>query len=286
MMLAYPIALILLLPLAYVALATVRRGPVAAPGLPGGWARLVAPALRPYLARYTVRSDLSRVYLCLAIAVCLIVALSRPLIGPQAEPDAANFAGRVIVFDVQTADAMRRQHIFAGRLMDSGPPIATAIVAVAGDAYSIVPLTTDRNQIDRYVNVLEPAMMPQSGRALQAGLGQAEQILNTADILVGQIVLITEGRPPDEVVEVPTSRTPRVIALTSGDRDAWKAFADASGAQVAGADDAARLAEAMRARIARLARTAAPGGAVDLAPLFVALAMALWLALFRRRADR
>ena len=71
-------------------------------------------------------------------------------------------------------------------LLDATPEIPTALVVASGDAFNVVPLTTDRAFLDRYLNVIAPDVMPLEGRALQVTVAQAEGILTLAGVLAGQ----------------------------------------------------------------------------------------------------
>ena len=68
-----------------------------------------------------------------------------------------------------------------------------ALVAFAGDAFVISPLTPDHNNIRLLIPDLTPEIMPVQGSNLQAALAQADSILRQAGYPRGDIVVFTDG---------------------------------------------------------------------------------------------
>ena len=281
MSLAHPLLLLSLVPI-LAAAALARLGPPASARLPGSWPALVEPALRGALTAGGTAPRRGRLALCLAIAVLLALALARPAFD-RGGAAFANIGGRVIVMDLRPGAAVAEQRQLVERLLDGAPEVPTAIVAAAADAHGIVPLTVDRRQIRRYLNVLEPGVMPVPGRALHLGIAQAEALLARAGVAVRQIVVVSDGAPPQAAVPIASSETMRAVAVP--DPDGWSGFADTYDASLATAAELPELAASLRREIARTLRTEADAGALDLTPLVIAAAMLLWLGLFRRRAD-
>ena len=278
---AHPLALIGLLPLAALAVLVWRQAPALVPALPGGWARLIAPPLRRYMARDLRRPGLGQVWLCLCIAGCLVVAIARPLIPLGEGRDWANLVGRVIVIDAEH-DQIAARRIVADRLLAASPRVPTALVAVAGDAYMVVPFTTDAAQIERYLRVLEPDAMPVRGLALHTGLALAEKIIRDSGVVARQVVVITGGAAPGSTVDLPETGTLKSL-VTAGSPEGWDRVADSYGADLAGVDDLTPVTAALDAAVRQLAADL-PGEMGDLAPWFLALALVLALALFRQRS--
>ena len=203
---AAPLWLAGLVPVAALAWALWRQAPMLVPALPGCWARLIEPPLRRFMARDLSRPGLGQVWLCLGIAACLVVAMARPLIPLGTGTDYANMVGRVILIDADQ-EGIAERRIAVDRFLELSPDVPTSLVAVAGDAYMIVPFTTDAAQIDRYLRVLEPDAMPMPGLAVHSGLALGEKIIADAGVVAGQIVLIAGPRAPDAVVDLPGTET-------------------------------------------------------------------------------
>lgn len=278
---AQPLALLGLLPLGAMVILLWRQAPALVPALPGGWARLIAPPLRRYMARDLERPGLAQVWLILGVCACLVVAIARPLVPLGDGEGWANLVGRVIVIDAEH-DGMAARRIAVDRLLALSPDVPTALVAVAGDAYQIVPFTTDAAQIDRYLRVLEPDAMPVRGIAVHTGLAMAERILADARVVAGQIVLVVGAGAPGSPVELPDTETLKSVVV-AGDPAGWDGVADLHGADLVVATDLGPVTGALDAAV-RALRAGLPGAAIDIAPWLYALAGLLTLGLFRRRA--
>jgi len=281
---AEPLALLLLLPVAAAALA-LHRQPAAARRLPGAWRRLVEPALRPALAGGIIGGG-GQARLAAAAAALLALALARPLADLGNAPDYANLAGRVIVVDLGAGAGAGDAKLAAAALVAAAGPVPTAIVAAAGEAYTVAPLTTDRTHLERYLRVLTPEIAPVAGRALHTGLAHAEALLREAGIAVGQIVLVSGGPAPAHDVDIAPSETLRVMLAAGGNEADWQAFAAANGAEVRGPQDIAEIAAGLERAAERKLRRSAAGAFAELAPWLTGLAMLLWLGFFRRRTAR
>lgn len=279
-----PLLLLLLLPLAAVFWLTRRRGGLLLSQLPGHWDRMVEPGLRAFLARRIPERGGRQLKLCLAIAALLVLALARPGFEPEEAADYGNLSGRVIVLDLGAGIDIRGQRLFAQRLLEESPGVPAAVVAVAGDAFDIVPLTTDRAQVARYLQVLHPSMMPAPGRALHLGAAHGEAVLERAGVVAGQVVLVTGGAPPRPPRGANGGGRPRVlVALESGTAD-WGAIAEALGAELTAPSDLASIAQELEAVVGEKLRSGGPAAHRDLTPWLVALVLLLWLTLFRRKA--
>ncbi|MEM7188602.1 MAG: hypothetical protein AAF439_03240 [Pseudomonadota bacterium] len=279
---ALPLALAGLLPVAALALLLWQRAPMLVSALPGGWGRIIEPALARYMARGLSRPGLGQAWLCLGIAALLVVAIARPLLPLGEAPDYANVAGRVIVLDANNV-GMADRRIVTGRLLNMAPEVPTALVAVAGEAYSVVPFTTDRTQIDRYLAVLTPEMMPRPGNSLHLGIAQAEEALAQAGVIAAQIVLVTGAETPPSVVELPETETLRAVVVPVADLALWSGFADGYGARLIDFSDPSPAIEDIRGALSDLTGSL-PAAAIDISPWLYGLAMMLWLVLFRRRS--
>lgn len=280
---AHPFAL-LILPALGLLLALHLSSPLIRFGLPGGWHRVIAPEIGDYLVERMQGTRSRQIWLFAAIAVLLCLALARPLIDLSERPPSDTLAARVIVLDLPNGTDISEQRLLASRLLDAAPDIATAIVAVAGEAYSIVPVTTDREQIDRYLTVLSAPDLPAPGRAVHTGLAHAEAVLARQSLPVRQIILVTDQPAPTSLVDIARTETQRAVVPINATPD-WNGVARHFDAALVAADEIDRLDRDLRHAIDATARSAQPGAALDLTPWCAALAMLLWLTLFRREAE-
>ena len=69
----------------------------------------------------------------------------------------------------------------------------TALVAFAGDAHTVSPLTDDTRTIENLLNALSPAMMPVLGSDTGAAMQLAHQLFDNAYMTQGRILLVTDG---------------------------------------------------------------------------------------------
>jgi Ca-activated chloride channel homolog len=78
----------------------------------------------------------------------------------------------------------------------------TALIAYAGSAYTISPLTNDATTLENLIPSLSPEIMPDKGSNVLAALEMAQTLLKQAGYLDGDIILITDGIEQQEYNEV------------------------------------------------------------------------------------
>lgn len=76
------------------------------------------------------------------------------------------------------------------RLRDEG---LTGLVAYAGDAHSVVPLTDDVGTIENLLAALGPEMMPVPGSNPDHALEIAHELFTNSGLLQGRILIVTDG---------------------------------------------------------------------------------------------
>ncbi|MBB1301190.1 VWA domain-containing protein [Pseudoalteromonas sp. SR44-8] len=78
----------------------------------------------------------------------------------------------------------------------------TALVAYAGTAYTISPLTNDAATLENLIPSLSPDIMPDKGSNVLAGLDAAKELLTQAGYLEGDIILVTDGIEQSEQQDI------------------------------------------------------------------------------------
>ena len=87
-------------------------------------------------------------------------------------------------------DRARQEIVDILRLREEGQ---TALIAYAGDAHAVVPLTDDVGTIENLLASLSPEMMPVFGSNPDHALTLAHELFANAKVLQGRIVMITDG---------------------------------------------------------------------------------------------
>lgn len=77
-----------------------------------------------------------------------------------------------------------------------------ALLAFAGDAYVISPLTPDHNNISLLLPDLKPEIMPVQGSDFASALKMADQLLQQAGYVKGDIVFFTDGFDSQQFMQI------------------------------------------------------------------------------------
>lgn len=258
--------------------------------LPAGWMNIVTTELRAYLSQAVVAMTSPwRRFAVFALFCLLGAALAAISIDRPQQPDPRNLHGRYLVLDLGP-DLDERAIVMAARgFLAQTFDAPTGIIAVAGRAFDIVPITTDQTHIDRYLQVLEADMIPLRGRAPLAGLMLATEHLQRSKIVAGQIVLFSQGDPPG--TQSATSFTDIAIAadvwimLPSSDLPAWREIAGTLDARLTTPGDSDAVTDALAEQRAVALRNATPvSDRQELTAWLILAALPVWLlTLFRRR---
>ena len=281
MSLVHPWALLLLLPaLALVAWLTLWHGQ-AVMRLPGHWHRIVDTAMQSFMAKQVVSRNRLPLLFWSAIWTLMVLGLARPILDFGEPTNYGNLAGRVIALDVGAGKNIDRQRLVAYRILAAAPTVPTALVVASSEAFDVVPLTTDHAHLTRYLQVIEPDVMPVAGRATGIAITHAESLLARAEIVVGQVVLLTGGPVP----AVDTTMAGEWLRALVVDRESvadWENHADLIGARLADETSIQPLINDLDSEVADAIRDRDQAAEFDLAPWLVAAATALWLLFFRR----
>lgn len=180
------------------------------------WENAIAPELLGVLLE---RRGVSRARRLPWLAAGALALAALGLAGPAWErlpqPVEQKQDALVIVFDLSLS--MFAQDVTPSRLVRARQKIAdilrrrdegfTALVAYAGDAHAVVPLTDDTRTIENLLSALRPDMMPVLGSDLGEALEQAYTLFDNAGVSQGRILVVTDG--VDRISDATERRNPR-----------------------------------------------------------------------------
>jgi Ca-activated chloride channel homolog len=144
-----------------------------------------------------------RAALLLPAAALLGIAAAGPLPGGAAGPDGDDVvllldaSNSMLVSDV-APDRLERQRAFSLALLDRLGGRRVGVVAFAGSARVLSPLTEDDAALRLYLRTLSPEVVPQGGTALSAALLAGLALLDGGDGFRGSLVLVSDGETLEE----------------------------------------------------------------------------------------
>lgn len=171
-------------------------------GQRGQWQTQIDPILLPHLLEGAApRGHRYRSTLIAVTCLLGLIALLGPAWQRQATPLVKSQDALVVVLDLSAS--MYAQDIQPSRLQQAKYKIRdlltlrqdgqTGLVASAGDAFVVAPLTDDGNTLLTLLPSLSPAMMPLQGSNPLAGLRQAQQLLEQGAAGRGRILFVGDG---------------------------------------------------------------------------------------------
>lgn len=190
-----PLWLVALVPVVAIVLLVLHRQRIEA-----RWGDLIAPhLLRHLIVKPQQRWHIQPVYLVAAALVLCIVALSGPTWRRELPPFVEDKAPLMIALAVNAS--MTKQDVAPSRLDRAKQKVTdllaaragarTGLVAYAGTAHLVMPLTDDRAVIEPFLAALSPALMPADGSNTAAAVALAAGSLAT-ETVAGTILLIAD----------------------------------------------------------------------------------------------
>jgi len=192
-----PAWLLLLLPSAALALVLWRQR-----GREASWSRVIAPELLPHLITGdSIRRSRSGVPALFLAWVLACIAAAGPSWKQLPQPVLQRQDALVLVLDLSYSmlatdlqpsrqDRVRRKLLDLLRERREG---LTALIAYAGDAHIVAPLTDDNPTIANLLPALNPQMMPLPGSNPVEATERALALLDSAGVRRGRILLVTDG---------------------------------------------------------------------------------------------
>lgn len=202
--------LLLVLPAALVVWSVMRRqDPVRS------WRRVIAPALLEHLiVQHELRRGRLRPVMLMAVGWLLgIVAVAGPTWEKEATPFTEDLSALFVVLEVTPEmlaqdvqpDRLQRAAQKIGDLLDRRPGSRTGLVAYAGSAHLVMPLTDDPAVIRFFAAELQPDLMPRAGNDPLPALQLADRRLRDAG-LPGSLLLVSGGLGPGHAEQLQTFR--------------------------------------------------------------------------------
>jgi Ca-activated chloride channel family protein len=166
-----------------------------------GWQNLIPPHLSKVLVEDKNRAKSTSLALPFFIGLIAIIAMAGPSWQKLPQPVYQVAQGSVLIMDMSysmyatdvTPNRLTRARYKAIDLLDGINEGEIGLIAYAGDAFSISPLTDDVNNIKLLLPSLSPELMPVLGSNPLAALTLANEMLVNAGHKDGDIYWFTDG---------------------------------------------------------------------------------------------
>jgi Ca-activated chloride channel family protein len=166
------------------------------------WETSIDPVLLKVLLEPGSQGGFRKMAWIVATALALAtIGLAGPAWQKLPQPVEEKRDALVIVFDLSLS--MFAQDVRPSRLVRARQKITdvlrlrkegyTALVAYAGDAHTVAPLTDDVRTIENLLAALSPEMMPVLGSNLSSALEATRELFENARVLQGRVLLVTDG---------------------------------------------------------------------------------------------
>ena len=173
------------------------------------WNRYIAPHLAKILVTEGTQKSRRPLHILAFTWVIATLALAGPALNKQSLPVFAAEQGRVLVMDMSVSmfatdlapNRLTQTKFRATDLLRGLKEGETGLIAFAGDAFTISPLTRDTGTLLNLLPTLSPDIMPVLGSNLAAALTQAKNLLAQGGHLRGDIIVMTDGITPRQFDE-------------------------------------------------------------------------------------
>lgn len=173
------------------------------------WNRYIAPHLAKILVTEGTHKSRRPLHILAFTWVIATLALAGPALNKQTLPVFAAEQGRVLVMDMSVSmfatdlapNRLTQTKFRATDLLRGLKEGETGLIAFAGDAFTISPLTRDTGTLLNLLPTLSPEIMPVLGSNLAAALTQAKNLLAQGGHLRGDIIVMTDGITPRQFDE-------------------------------------------------------------------------------------
>ncbi|MGH8123565.1 MAG: VWA domain-containing protein, partial [Rudaea sp.] len=130
---------------------------------------------------------------CIALAGPAWERLPQPLFqNKAARVIALELGSTMLAQDVKPSRFERARYKIADILKRSGDA-QTALIAYAGDAFVVAPLTDDSNTVLNLVDSLDPSVMPAAGNDTGRAIDLGVKLIRQAGLRAGEVVLLADS---------------------------------------------------------------------------------------------
>lgn len=170
-------------------------------GRDGGWPRLVDGELLSLLRLGDGAAGRSPWPLFGIAWTIAVLALAGPTWQRQVTPAYRAPAGWVVALELSpsmdAADVspsrVTRAHYAIDDLLSAAHDARVGLVAFAGEAYTVAPLTSDVATVGNLAEPLAPSLMPESGDRLAPALDESARLLHASPGKDRQVIVFTDG---------------------------------------------------------------------------------------------
>ena len=149
--------------------------------------------------------DYARLLWLLIAYVLTLVALAGPSLGREAQPLSQNSDALIIALDLSQVmragdlkpDRLSRARFKLTALLRQRKAGQTALIAYAGEAFTVAPLTDDLSTLDNLLQALDPSVMPISGQRPERAIRMATQMLDDASLSRARLLLLASASGAD-----------------------------------------------------------------------------------------
>jgi Ca-activated chloride channel family protein len=152
-----------------------------------------------------------RLVLLATAAAAVGVAAAGPRWGLESVDEQTSSADLVLALDVSKSmlaqdlapNRLERQRVLARRVLRELPGDRVGLVAFAGRAYTLSPMTVDHGALQLYLDALDPEIVSQGGSSLAAAVRQATDLARgREDAGRGAVLLVTDGEALEDEAAV------------------------------------------------------------------------------------
>lgn len=157
------------------------------------------------------RNKTKSVLLLIALSwLIAVIALAGPSFEKQTRPSYTNSNARILVMDMSLSlyatdikpNRLTQARYKALDLLKGWTEGSTGLVAYAGDAYTVSPLTSDSATIANLLPNLSPDIMPYQGANAASGVKLAIEMLRNAGMARGELILLTDDLDEQEQSDI------------------------------------------------------------------------------------
>ncbi|MGY8679114.1 VWA domain-containing protein [Bradyrhizobium sp. UFLA05-153] len=236
-----PLWLLALIPLAIVFAVLLRRQNVRAQ-----WGNVIAPHLLTHLiVRPQQGRHINPLYLVAAALMLGIIALSGPTWWRELPPFVEDKAPLMVALAVDSSmgatdvapSRLERAKQKISDLLAARAGARTGLIAYAGTAHLVMPLTDDRSVIAPFLAALAPGLMPADGKNVARAIALAAESLATEPV-AGTILLVADdlGTVDAATVRQAAGRNNLVVLAVNADTPSLPAGTDVVQVSVDGSD--------------------------------------------------